>query len=148
MKVLKSYYSILSSEKINTRLLVNDILEFLSCYNTKEAIDQDTLFEVKVILNELMQNALNHGNKKDIAKVIKVQVNIIENNMLCIVIEDEGEGYNFRYLMEVIEKPQENLLEICDLKENGRGLMLVKSLSDKILFNDKGNKIEVLKKLR
>ncbi|MFZ5989855.1 MAG: ATP-binding protein [Bacillota bacterium] len=144
MKVLRWYDSKVSSNKDNIRKLVNDIVSFLCDYHG--LIDQDTIFEIKVILNELFQNAIKHGNKDDINKLVKVKAGIANENYAFFIIEDEGEGFNYRCLFNISSDP-EKAIELCDLKENGRGMLIVKSLCEKMKFNKKGNKVVVLKRL-
>jgi len=114
-----------------------------NCY---ENIDEDTLFEIKVILNELFCNAVRHGNKEISRKIVKITYGISKCNFMFLIVEDEGEGYDYRrYIYSDIDDIR--CSEISDMKETGRGLLIVKNLCDKIKFNDKGNKIVILKKL-
>lgn len=144
MKVLKTYDSKVLSEKNNIASLIRDIVKFLCDYN--EAIDEDTMFDIKVILNELLQNAMRHGNKEDRNKSIKVRIGIAGNNYAYFIIEDEGEGFNYKCLFEKGFDFDESI-DFYDLKESGRGMLIVKSLCEKLKFNEKGNKVIVLKKL-
>jgi serine/threonine-protein kinase RsbW len=99
------------------------------------------LFEIKVVLDELLQNAIIHGNNKDSSKQVKIRTGI-NNSHVYFIVEDEGEGFESNCIGQ-----SESILDICDLKESGRGILIVKSLCDSVKFNSRGNKIVVLKRL-
>ena len=104
--------------------------------------DESSLFYMKVILNELLLNAIMHGNNGQIDKLVSVTINMQENKSILIEVEDEGSGYDYRVLMD---DDYENLPgDVCDCRENGRGLMIIKKLSKKVMFNENGNKITVV----
>jgi len=145
LKVLKTYNSKVLSEKDTICWLVKDIVKFLC--DSSDTINEDIIFEIKVILNELLQNAIKHGNKEDARKSVEVNAGITANNYAYFIIEDEGEGYDCGAMCEKKCGPEE-MADICNLKENGRGMLIVRRLCDKIRFNKKGNKVIVLKKLK
>ncbi|HHX18595.1 MAG TPA: ATP-binding protein [Clostridium sp.] len=145
MKSSKPFKLFVVNKNTNIRTLIDGILKFL--FDEGICTKQDILFEVKVILNELIQNAICHGNKNDTIKSVKLNVKIDGDN-ICIIVEDEGEGYNFRQLLNSIKNDKPINCDVCDLKESGRGMILVTNLSEKIIFNAKGNRIEVIKRLR
>ncbi|ADU73531.1 serine/threonine-protein kinase RsbW [Acetivibrio thermocellus AD2] len=144
MKVLKTYNSKVSSQKENICFLVKDIMKFLS---DSSDVSEDVLFEIKVILNELLQNAIKHGNKEDASKSVEVSVGITADNHVYLIVEDEGEGYDLDCVCAKEEIPEE-VTDVCDLKENGRGILIVKNLCDRIRLNKKGNKVIVFKSLK
>ncbi|WP_235715943.1 ATP-binding protein [Acetivibrio cellulolyticus] len=129
----------IASELCNIRNSVNNIVGFI--LESHGPLKEDTLFELKVVLNELLQNAIKHGNKEDSAKQVKIRTGI-SKNYVYFIIEDEGEGFE----RNCIVRP-ENLTELCELKEGGRGLLIVRNLCDSVKYNFKGNKIVVLKSL-
>ena len=139
MKVLKLCDLIIASELCNIRNSINNIVDFIiECHGL---LREDALFEIKVVLDELIQNAIIHGNKLDSSKQIKIRIGI-SNSYVYFIIEDEGEGFKSNCIGQ-----SESFLDICDLKESGRGILIVKSLCDSVKYNSKGNKIVVLKRL-
>ena len=108
-------------------------------------ICDDILFELKVVLNELITNALCHGNKCELEKVVYVTFKLVNYNYLYISVRDEGLGFK----LKVNTKSIEDYLEIVNktLCEHGRGLVIVYNLCDKVKFNKCGNKVSILKKL-
>ncbi len=109
------------------QLVINEILS-----NIDEKLDQNHIFDVRLILNELISNCVIHGNNKDKTK----QVNLffsLSKNKIKIKISDEGKGFS-------IVQCKKNIMD-----ESGRGLILVKGLSDN--FFVRGNTITVLKSI-
>ena len=109
------------------QLVINDILS-----NIDKKLDKNHMFDVKLILNELISNCVIHGNEKDETKQINLFFSL-NSNIIKIKVSDEGKGFSLIHC-------KSNLMD-----ENGRGLMLVKGLSDKFLI--KGNTITVLKSI-
>lgn len=110
-------------------------------------IDEDTLFELRVILNELVLNAIKHGDKYDETKYVKVIAGICSHDRGYIIVEDDGEGYNYNCLLQKNKDPLD-LVDLCDMKETGRGIMIVNNLCDRVRFNKKGNRVIVVKSLK
>lgn len=141
---METYNSTIPGKIESVRSVVRDITSYLT--NSYGIINETTLFELKVILNELILNAIRHGNKEDCTKAVKIKTAITKDKYVIFLIEDEGEGYDYKCITQENKNPFE-IAEICGLNETGRGLFIVKNLCDKMKFNSKGNKVLVLKKL-
>ena len=90
-------------------------------------------FGITVAMDEALKNAIEHGNKNDAMK--KVYLNYtITNDLLKIIIRDEGNGFDYNNLPEVV---------IDD--ESGRGLLLIRNFMDEVSFNESGNEITMVK---
>ena len=61
---------------------------------TQHYMSDRIVFEIKVVLNELIVNALCHGNNCELDKVTYVTFKLVSNNYLYISVEDEGCGLN------------------------------------------------------
>ena len=144
MKTSQVFCKKISSNIKNIGSIVKSVIEYL--YSIYGPLNECLLFEIKVILNELILNAIKHGNKQDDNKFVEISVQIKNYRDLFIIIEDNGEGYNYN---DVLAMPvcTGSTEKICDLKETGRGLLIVKNLCDEIKFNEKGNKIIVVKSI-
>ncbi|RCX14865.1 serine/threonine-protein kinase RsbW [Anaerobacterium chartisolvens] len=125
--------------------VIDDILLYIQKISHKP--DQSIIFEVKVILNELILNAVRHGNREDANKFVKIAVGINDSGYMVLIVEDEGQGYNCRCLLSKQKTSLQETKDVCSMKETGRGMTIVLSLSEKIKFNGRGNRIIVLKKL-
>lgn len=90
--------------------------------------------------NEMVYNAIEHGNKFDSSK--KVIINIeIRQVYILITVEDEGEGFNWRSGMD-------KKLDIMNFEERGRGIIFTKASFDYITYNEKGNKVYLYRKIQ
>ena len=96
--------------------------------------DQEKLFDIKVILNELVVNGAMHGNKEDLDKKVCLKL-ILDSDSLKIIVKDEGRGVDF-----------DTALYDCTQKRcNGRGLLIVEALTDQLILND--NEVIAIKNL-
>lgn len=140
----QSYFYTIASDIKNICPVIEEILSFLD--NAYGELSDCCKFDLKVILNELITNAIRHGNKCIGTNKVQIHADIIEDKSI-IKITDEGCGFNPDEKISVAleKKTNEELLDFC---ETGRGLLIVKSLADSISFNKKGNSITVIKSLK
>jgi serine/threonine-protein kinase RsbW len=109
-------------------------------------LSEGSLFELKVVLSEIVLNAVKHGNKENENKLVKIAVFLVDNRFISFVVEDEGCGYD----LEFVSKARQSILDednYLNIMESGRGIHLVNNLCDKVKVNSKGNRISVLKKI-
>lgn len=105
-------------------------------------MNENDLFELKVILNELLINAISHGNNFDCNKKVLVVLKKVYNKYIYIGISDEGTGFDYKNSINHIVC-NESINDTCC--EHGRGLLIVRNLCDKMKFNHTGNKVSILK---
>ena len=91
---------------------------------------------ILVAVTEAVTNAIIHGNKSNDSKMVIVSVDTPKKNSLVFTIEDEGFGFTPEDVPdptspENIEKP------------HGRGIFLMKHLSDNVRFNNNGSSVSV-----
>jgi len=143
LNALRAYKYKMPSSIKNIGNTVKDVLSFLqSAYGE---IDKCTLFELRVILNELILNAVKHGNLEDETKYVSIKAFLSNGDKALIVIGDDGLGYDYRSVL--FNSINNNICNLSDIKETGRGILIVKSLCEKIKVNKKGNMVCVVKKL-
>jgi len=144
-KIIKTYYSSIISSINSVGIVVSDVIGNIQA--SFGPLEECSQFELTVVLNELVLNAIKHGNKEDESKRVKIKAGVTDNGFACLIVEDEGYGYDFDCLCKskadcAVEE------DIFSVMESGRGILIVKSLCDQVKVNDKGNKIVVLKKLK
>jgi serine/threonine-protein kinase RsbW len=83
--------------------------------------DDTKMFEIKLIVNELIINGALHGNELSRKKTVYVNIDY-NGDMLFIKVSDEGKGIKYR--MEDYN-PE-------DMLSTGRGLILVNGLVDEL----------------
>lgn len=105
--------------------------------NRKVAIDK--IFDIQVSFEEALRNAVIHGNKSNPDKKVTIEMEINED-MIMVAIEDEGEGFDPAGLPD--PTLEENLL-----KETGRGVYLIYKLMDRVMYENSGRKVVMIKYL-
>ena len=100
--------------------IVNDIVTDILLSIDKK-IGEDNLFNIKLILSELIVNSIKHGNNNDCEKNISIFL-LVEDRWVEINVCDEGKGFMYS-----------KNLDPCTYCETGRGLLLVEGLSDLFL---------------
>ena len=96
--------------------------------------DQEKLFDIKVILNELVVNGAMHGNEEDLNKKVCLKL-ILDESSLKIIVKDEGRGVDF----------DPSLYDCKEKSCNGRGLLIVEALTDQLILNE--NEVIAIKNL-
>jgi serine/threonine-protein kinase RsbW len=99
--------------------------------------DKDDIFAVHLALEEAFLNAVNHGNKMDPTKEVKIDYSV-GLDKIEISVTDEGEGFE----PEAVADPRygESLY-----KPGGRGLLLMNSYMDTVKFNERGNSLYMVR---
>ena len=105
-------------------------------YQISESLYPDIL----ISLTEAVNNAIHHGNKGDRNKKISVVCKVKEDK-LKFEVRDEGQGFD----PDGIPDPTSG--ERID-KENGRGVMIMKTLANKVEFKKKGSTVKMTFKLK
>src|SRR5262245_21761631 len=98
-------------------------------------VSEDMFGNMLVAVTEAVTNAIYHGNKSDPNKKVSIQYQL-KNNNLSFVITDEGPGFDFYNLPD--PTAPENLEKEC-----GRGIFLMKHLTDQLIFADNGRVVEL-----
>ena len=106
--------------------LIDKVCEDLS-------LNEDYYGNILIAVTEAVNNAIIHGNKNVESKVVKVDVSK-NNNALTFSVADQGDGFDFENLPD--PTAPENLE-----KPDGRGIFLMKNLSDGVEFESNGSKV-------
>jgi serine/threonine-protein kinase RsbW len=131
----------------NVGILGEVVKEMLECItNVCTCVDECIQFELKVILNEILINAIKHGNTYDESKNIEIEMSLSCNDVLSICVKDEGCGYNYKKACNC-HKPYNEADDISNIDEGGRGILILKGLCDNVEVSRKGNKIKVSKSI-
>ncbi|MDF2456311.1 MAG: anti-sigma regulatory factor [Cytophagaceae bacterium] len=109
---------------------------FIDNVKEKFNVDDDLYGNIMVAITESVNNAMKHGNKLDKTKNVILSATCDEN-ALTIRVEDQGEGFDYDNL------PDPTAPENID-KVGGRGVFLMKHLSDEVRFEDEGRVSEMV----
>ena len=88
------------------------------------------LFSINLVIREGLTNAVRHGNESDPEKIVRFLLTITENESIHLMIEDQGDGFDWRKLQNS-DLPENN--------DHGRGIMIIKTYFSHHSYNDKGN---------
>lgn len=108
----------------------NFIVEIFKEYD----LAQKYFNKIYVCVSEAVVNSIKHGNKNDENKTVSIGIDC-DLKEINVLIEDEGEGFD-------IKKVKDPTLRENIKNESGRGIFIIKNLSDKLEYNDKGNCIQ------
>jgi len=109
-------------------------------HDTARGLDGQDEADLRLVISELLANAVIHGNECDPQKKVAFEADVSYSDVR-ITIRDEGTGFD-----HVNETGCPHKSRVFD--EHGRGLDIVCSLSDEVTFNGPGNEVRVKKRLR
>jgi serine/threonine-protein kinase RsbW len=119
----------INSEIKNLRIVEKAIDEI----SIKIGIKQDYYGKILVSTLEAVNNAIIHGNKSEVEKIVDVEI-AYSRSILRITISDEGPGFKPKEVPDPTSA--ENIENL-----RGRGVFLMSKLADIIEFNEKGNQV-------
>lgn len=97
----------------------------------------DKLFELGLMSREAICNAVIHGCGCVPDLQVRFELDIREG-WVVIVVADPGEGWDWR---------SHDYALPSEFAVGGRGLFIIRSYSDEMAFNDKGNEIVIRKRI-
>ena len=105
--------------------------------NAKERfhLNDDIYGNIMIAVTEAVNNAIRHGNRNDPKLNVALSL-MLENDLIKFRVEDEGPGFDYHHLPDPTSP--ENLE-----KPGGRGIFLMKHLSDEVEFQDNGRVVEL-----
>ncbi len=109
------------------------IPDFVSDIQKKSQLEDDSTGNLMLLLSEAVTNAIVHGNKLDESKKVEVVVQVKPDRIISTV-KDHGEGFDPESANNPLK--EENLM-----KESGRGIFLIKEISDSVDYLENGTKI-------
>lgn len=119
---------------INNIHMVERFVEDLCDYYN---INNNYFGNILTAVTEAVENAIFHGNKRDISKKVYLKFEIKPEGY-SFKIKDQGDGFN----LDTIPDPTDINGDFS--KTEGRGLYIMKSLADNTIFHDTGNCVELI----
>lgn len=110
----------------------------------KDMVPHDSTL-VEVVLNEAVNNAIKHGRNKKVMVRLKIQ----KNGLLVIRVKDRGKGFAVDETIQKVNATNMiNKINYSALKESGRGLFIIQQVMDKVIYNEKGNDVLLVKNIQ
>jgi serine/threonine-protein kinase RsbW len=99
-------------------------------------LNDDIYGNIMIAVTESVHNAIQHGNRGDAKKNVHLSLSL-QDHIIRFTVKDEGPGFNHEDLPdptspENVERP------------GGRGIFLMKHLSDEVNFLNDGRVVELV----
>lgn len=122
----------ISSEIGNIVKVENFIDSFAGYFNLQPKV----MGKISLSIIEAVNNAILSGNKRQPDKKVNITAEKI-NQQFRVTVSDEGEGFDYSII------PDPTLPGNID-KDKGRGLYLMKTLSDELIFENNGSEVTLV----
>ncbi len=93
--------------------------------------------KTRMLLFEALSNAFEHGNRGERGKRVFLGYSV-DPDAIRVGVMDEGAGFNLSAVPDPLAPEHDN-------REGGRGLFLTRTYADQFSFNEKGNRIHIVK---
>lgn len=117
---------------------MQSILDYLMKRVEKVGVVRPEKSNLFIALDEAFVNAVKHGNKFNAQKLVRISAEISAQEAR-FTIEDEGEGFDVNTIPNPLEP--ENL---C--KSSGRGVLFIYNIMDEVKYNERGNRLTMVKR--
>jgi serine/threonine-protein kinase RsbW len=104
----------------------------------REWLEEDVT-AVQLALTEAVANAIHHGCRDDVSKHVHCSVGCDDSGELAIVVRDPGWGFDPRGVPDPLDPERA-------LAPSGRGIFLMRTLMDHVLFADGGREVQMRKR--
>ena len=117
--------------------LAADVQERIVALLEQHEYSMRDVFSMRLAIEEAIVNAIKHGNKRDLDKTVQISWSVDAERVL-VTVEDEGPGF---VIQDVPDCTADENLD----KPSGRGIMLMKSFLTAVVYNEKGNRVTLVK---
>ncbi|MFN8396878.1 MAG: ATP-binding protein [Bacteroidia bacterium] len=115
---------------------IHEVEQFIEEIRDHLGFKDDVYGNVMIAVTEAVNNSILHGNRGDDSKTVRIQCSSLNPYRIMMAIEDQGIGFD----PEALPDPTapENVM-----RESGRGVFLMRTLSNAIRFHDQGRRVEM-----
>ncbi len=111
------------------------IESFIDNAKEKFHLNEDIYGNIMIAVTEAVNNAIKHGNQNNSNKNVSLTLSLADG-LIKFEVRDEGNGFDFHRLPD--PTAPENIA-----KPGGRGIFLMKHLSDEVAFKESGKVVEL-----
>lgn len=104
----------------------------------EHGFSEDSIFAIKLSLEEALVNAIKHGNKLNPKKRVTIDAKVSDSEVE-IIIEDQGPGFKRQ---EIPDPTADENLTKC----SGRGLLLMEAYMTSVEYSNNGRRVRLVKK--
>src|SRR3989442_12419662 len=98
----------------------------------------DRCLSLALALRGALVNGITNSNHEYPSKLVQITAEV-SRNQAKFTVEDEGVGFNVNDIPH--PRDPDNLL-----KSSGRGVLLIRSVMDETKYNDRGNRLSMIKR--
>lgn len=138
LKVLPHLHEKIEFELPSDVSLMNGVLHYLLERVAKLGVIKPERSNLFIALDEAFVNAVKHGNKNDISKLVRITAEL-SSKEARFTVEDEGDGFSLQDIPD--PRDPENLF-----KTSGRGVLLIYNIMDEVEYNARGNRLTMVKR--
>ena|SRR5215831_9890671 len=129
------YQGRIPSRLENRERVIQDVLRSLEAAGCRP----DPFFD-RLCLDEMISNAILHGNRQDPDKAVTVRA-FSSRDRWGFEVADEGPGFDWEKVLEGLKDPPERG------RDSGRGLALVISSGAEVHFLEGGRRVVVMRRM-
>jgi len=125
-----------ASDLTNVQITSKNVVLFLKPLS----LTQSALFDIRVCLEEALINSMKygHGLRSDLPVDLEVK---FSRHEVRLTVQDQGPGFDVKRLADCTE--EKNIF-----RNHGRGVYLIHHLMDEVHYNEKGNRLVMVKSLK
>jgi serine/threonine-protein kinase RsbW len=138
IEAVQNVHEMIEFELPSAISLMHSVLNYLMKRAEKVGVCDTEGSNLFIALDEAFVNAVKHGNRFDPEKVVRVTADVSTKEVI-FTIEDEGEGFKLAEIPDPLNP--ENLF-----KTSGRGVLLIHNIMDEVTYNERGNRLTMVKK--
>lgn len=112
-----------------------EVEKYVRKLTSKYQISQELYPNILISLTEAVNNAIRHGNRSDEEKLVQIGYKK-KKDCLRFTISDEGAGFDYQKLPDPTAPGNV-------IKCGGRGVFLMRELSDDVCYQDNGSTVEL-----
>ena len=112
---------------------INKVEDFIEKTIKEFKLSENLRGKITLAVIEAVNNSILYGNKQNLQKLVKLTA-FKGHQRVIFTVEDEGEGFDFNNIPD--PTTPENLIKVT-----GRGLFLMKKLTNELLFVQNGSKV-------
>jgi anti-sigma regulatory factor (Ser/Thr protein kinase) len=115
-------------------------------------LDQRSHDDLCTAVREMLMNAIEHGGRGDPGLSVRLAC-VLTQDAVIVHIQDPGEGFRRDDLAHAAVGSEDQLghIEIREqkgIRPGGFGMLMTQSLVDEMIYNEKGNEVLLVKKIR
>lgn len=137
-QTVRQLHEMIEFEIPSSILPMHSILDYLTERVEKLGVVDSKHSNLFVALDEAFVNAVKHGNKYDAEKSIRITAEL-SSREARFTVEDEGEGFDVNSIPDPLDP--ENLF-----KTSGRGCLFICNIMDEVEYNERGNRLTMIKR--